>query len=59
MGVYPIQISRLDNLTDLLDDSITRLVKEKLMKHGDRIVIVCDNVELSKQIGQLVFVVET
>ncbi len=58
-GVYPILIKRTQNLTKLLDTSVSMLFKEKLVKHGDKIVIVCDNVELSKQMGELLFVVET
>lgn len=58
-GVYPLLIKRTQNLTKLLDTSVSRLFKEKLVKHGDKIVIVCDNAELSKQMGKLLFIVET
>lgn len=57
-GVYPIEIGRTDNLTELLDASVSRLVREKLVRRGDKMVIVCDNVKLSREIGELLFVFE-
>ncbi|MFQ5920912.1 MAG: pyruvate kinase [Nitrososphaerales archaeon] len=57
-GVYPIQIRRTDDLTGLLDVSLSTLAREKLVKRGEKMVIVCDGVRLSREIGTLLFVVE-
>ncbi|NMJ86743.1 MAG: pyruvate kinase [Thaumarchaeota archaeon] len=57
-GVYPIYTNKEDNLTNLLETSIKRLTEENLVKRGDRAVIICDNIDLSKQIGELLFVIE-
>lgn len=57
-GVHPFRVEKRGNLTQLLDASVRKLIEEKLVQKGDRIVLVCDNVKLSKQTGELLFVVE-
>jgi len=57
-GVYPYHVEKTRDLTQLLDTSVKKLVTEGLTKYGDRIVVVCDMVELSGQMGDLVFILE-
>jgi len=57
-GAFPRLIESTKSLNQLLDVSVGALVKDNLVRRGDRLVIVCDNIELSKETGGLLFVVE-
>ncbi len=57
-GVNPVIINKTRNLTGLLDTSVETLVRQKLVKQGDKLVIVCDSVKLSKEKGALLLVIE-
>ncbi|MEM0287862.1 MAG: pyruvate kinase [Nitrososphaerota archaeon] len=57
-GVYPSVITKKRNLTDLMSDSIKGLKEYWPVRPSDRIVIVCDDVSLSGQTGELIFAME-
>ncbi|MHB8565594.1 MAG: pyruvate kinase [Nitrososphaerales archaeon] len=57
-GVHPLKINKTRSLTGLFEVSINTLVEKKLVNYGDRIVIVCDGIELSRQKGDILFTLE-
>jgi len=58
-GVHPVKIRKTRNLTEMLDTSVKTLVEENLVRYGERLLIVCDDVKISRRRGELLFVVET
>jgi pyruvate kinase len=58
-GLSPVRTRKtITSLRDLLDASVEALLKEKIIKTGDRIVAVRDKLKLSRQTGIMLFVAE-
>ena len=57
-GVYPYRVEKTRDLTELLDTSLKKLIEQGLANYGDKVVVACDRVEISKQMGELLFILE-